>query len=73
MNERVIKYLTSQAAQTSTWRGLILILTAFGAAITPEQETAIVLVGLFIAGAVGAAFPDAVVKNTEKSNEEKLQ
>lgn len=52
------RYLLDRAREPSTWRGLITIATCFGAAITPGQETAIIMIGLALAGAVGAAMPD---------------
>jgi hypothetical protein len=38
--------------QKSTWRGLILMLTAFGVQIAPELQEAIITVGLAIVGAI---------------------
>jgi hypothetical protein len=38
--------------QESTWRGLILMLTAFGVQIAPELQEAIITVGLAIVGAI---------------------
>ena len=38
--------------QESTWRGLILMLTAFGVQIAPELQEAIITVGLALVGAI---------------------
>jgi hypothetical protein len=39
--------------QESTWRGLILMLTAFGVQIAPELQEAIITVGLALVGVKG--------------------
>ena len=52
------RYLMARMQEPSTWRGIVLIATAFGTAISPPQQEAIVTVGLMIAGLIGAAFPD---------------
>lgn len=52
-------YLLAQAREPSTWRGLVLIATALGAVLSPDQQEAIVSGGLLLAGLVGAALPDA--------------
>jgi hypothetical protein len=52
-------YLLARAQEPSTWRGLVLIATALGAVLSPDQQEAIVSGGLLLAGLVGAALPDA--------------
>ena len=51
-------YLLSRLREPSTWRGLTLLATAVGITLTPDQQNAIVAVGLAVAGAVGAVLPD---------------
>ncbi len=51
-------YLIARLQEPSTWRGLVLVSTACGAALSPDQQEAIVTVGLLVAGLIGAAFPD---------------
>lgn len=51
-------YLINRAKEASTWRGVILILTAVGVPIAPEMTEAIVSVGLALAGLVGVVTPD---------------
>lgn len=51
-------YLIAQLQQPSTWRGLVLVITAFGVKLAPEMMDAIVFAGLLLAGGIGAAFPD---------------
>ena len=52
-------YLLAQAREPSTWRGIVLIATALGAELSPDQQEAIVAGGLLLAGLIGAALPDA--------------
>ena len=51
-------YIISRALEPSTWRGLVLIASALGAALSPDQQEAIVTGGLLLAGIIGAAVPD---------------
>ena len=51
-------YLVARAKEASTWRGIILILTAAGVPIAPETQTAIISAGLALAGIIGAITPD---------------
>jgi hypothetical protein len=56
-------YIVSQLSQASTWRGMVLIFTAYGAKLSPDRAEAIVVVGLFIAGAVAVLLPDELPGN----------
>ena len=51
-------YLLARLKEPSTWRGLAVLATAAGVQMSPEQIAAIVPVGLAVAGAIGAFFPD---------------
>jgi hypothetical protein len=51
-------YLMARLKEPSTWRGIVLIATACGTAISTTQQEAIVTVGLMVAGLIGAVFPD---------------
>ena len=44
--------------EPSTWRGLIMILTALGLGLTHEQQEAIVIAGLAVSGALGLFIKD---------------
>ena len=55
----VLSYLVARLREPSTWRGLVLIATAIGAHLTESQVDQVVQVGLFLAGLIGAALPDA--------------
>ncbi len=60
MNTKNLKaYLLARAQEASTWRGVVLVLTAAGIVLRPELQELIVTAGLGLAGLVGAAFPDA--------------
>lgn len=52
------QYILDRAKEPSTWRGLILVLTALGIPIAPQLSDAIIATGLAVAGLVGAATPD---------------
>lgn len=52
-------YVVNRAKEASTWRGVIMLLTAVGLKITPEMADAIISVGIAVAGAVGVLFPDS--------------
>ena len=51
-------YILERAKEPSTWRGLILLLTAIGVPIAPGISDAIISVGLAVAGLIGAVTPD---------------
>lgn len=51
-------YILARLQEPSTWRGLVLIASALGAALSPDQKEAIVTGGLLLAGLIGAAVPD---------------
>jgi len=55
-------YILERAKEPSSWRGLLLLLTAIGIPIAPELADAIIAVGLALAGLVGVATPDVVSK-----------
>ena len=51
-------YMMARLKEPSTYRGIVLCLTAFGIFISPEQVEAITFIGLMIAGLLGATTPD---------------
>ena len=51
-------YMIERMKEPSTWRGIILLLTAIGVPVAPAMADAIVSVGLAIAGLIGVATPD---------------
>ena len=52
-------YLLSRLKEASTWRGIALLLTAFGVQVAPEVQEAVITAGIAVAGAVGVLFPDS--------------
>jgi hypothetical protein len=51
-------YLMQRSREPSTWRGLVLLLTAIGVPIAPHLVEPIVSVGLAVAGLIGVAAAD---------------
>lgn len=60
------QYLINRANEVSTWRGVVLLLTATGSLLTPEQQELIVTLGLGFAGLIGALFPEQIVKKEQE-------
>ena len=54
-----MKYLLERLKEASTWRGIILVATAFGAHWSPESQSAVITAGVGLAGFVGAVIPDS--------------
>ena len=51
-------YMIERMKEPSTWRGIVLLLTAIGVPVAPALADAIVSVGLAVAGLIGVATPD---------------
>lgn len=47
------QFFVERAKEASTWRGVILVLTALGLELTPQTENIILQLGLLIAGSLG--------------------
>ena len=52
-------YVVDRAKEASTWRGVIMLLTAVGLNISPEMADAIISVGIAVAGLLGMLLPDS--------------
>ena len=52
-------YVVNRAKEASTWRGVVMLLTAVGLKITVEMGDAIIGVGIAVAGLVGMLLPDS--------------
>lgn len=50
-------YVIERLKEPSTWRGVIMLLTAIGVPIAPAMADAIVAAGLAVAGLIGVATP----------------
>ena len=53
-----MKYILDRLKEPSSWRGLVMIATAFGVTVNPDLLTAIVATGTGLAGIIGFAFKD---------------
>lgn len=53
-----LSFILDRLQEPSTWRGIVLLATAAGAAYSPEDVESIVALGLAIAGAVGVMTRD---------------
>lgn len=47
-----MQYLIDRLAEQSTWRGLILLATSLGLVLSPEQQAAIIALGLAAVGSI---------------------
>jgi len=54
------QYLIHRFLESSTWRSLVVGLTAFGMYIKPEQQDFIVTGGVALFTAIGILFPDKI-------------
>ena len=54
----IISYIKARLVEPTTWRGIVLIITAAGAKLNPEQTEAIIGAGLALAGLLGVFLPD---------------
>lgn len=57
-----MKYILDRLKEPSSWRGLVMIATAFGVSVNPELMTAIITVGTGLAGVIGFVFKDKVAE-----------
>lgn len=48
----VLNYIVDRLGESSTWRGLVFVLTAVGLKLDPDQGAAIAAAGLAIVGAI---------------------
>ena len=53
-------YLLDRAKESSTWRGIVLLITATGAHLNPDQRELIISGGIGLAGLLGAVTKDPV-------------
>ena len=57
-----MKYILDRLKEPSSWRGLVLITTAFGVSVSPELMDLIIAAGTGLAGVIGFAFKDKVAE-----------
>jgi hypothetical protein len=64
----MIDYILARLSEPSTWRGIIWIATAFGLALSPDQQEAIASFGLTLVGLISVF----VERGNAHSDEEKF-
>ncbi len=52
--------IVTRLREASTWRGLVLLATAAGAGLRPEQQEAIIAAGVGLAGLLAVLLPDSL-------------
>jgi hypothetical protein len=58
-SEQTMKsYFFERLKEASTWRGIVLLLTAIGVPLAPGVADMIISAGLAVAGLIGAIAPD---------------
>lgn len=57
-----MKYILERLKEPSSWRGLVLIATAFGVTLNPDLVSSIIAVGTGLAGVIGFALKDKVAE-----------
>lgn len=53
-----MKYILDRLQEPSSWRGLVMIATAFGLTVNPELLTSIIAAGTGLTGIIGVVFKD---------------
>jgi hypothetical protein len=61
---KALTYLVARLKEPSTYTAMTFVLTAFGAAFSPQQQNAILMIGMAAAGLLGAILPDRISTNT---------
>ena len=51
-------YVLERLKEPSTWRGIVLLLTALGVPLAPGIADAVIAAGLAVVGLIGAVTPD---------------
>lgn len=62
---KAFRFVVARLAEPTTWRGIMLCLTATGVTLRPELQSAIVAAGLAITGLLGVVIPDASASPAE--------
>lgn len=57
-----MNYIVDRLKEPSSWRGLVMIGTAFGISLNPELVTNIIAIGTGLAGVIGFVFKDKIAK-----------
>ena len=57
-----MKYILDRLKEPSSWRGLVMVATAFGVSVSPELLPSIIAAGTGLAGIIGFAFKDKLAE-----------
>ena len=57
-----MKYILDRLKEPSSWRGIVMIATAFGVSVNTELMGSIIVVGTGLAGVIGFVFKDKVAE-----------
>lgn len=63
--DKLKNFLIARLSERSTWRGLVLIATALGVTLSPEQAEAVITLGLAVVGVLGAFTADKQKAGTD--------
>jgi hypothetical protein len=53
------KFILARAAEPSSWRGAIFILSSLGVVLQPQVSAAVIAAGMAVSGLIGVLVPDA--------------
>lgn len=67
---KLLHYVRDRLKEPSTYPAMILVLSAIGHTLAPEQKEAVMVIGIFIAGMIGAILPDRINKQTRADDPE---
>ena len=56
--DRLSSYLVERLNETSSWAGIILVITATGRTLAPDEVSLITTIGLALAGALRVLLPN---------------
>ncbi len=68
---KILYYIGARLKEPSTYPAMVIAVTAFGAHFTDAQKVAVMQIGFFVAGLIGACLPDRFGKNTRADDPEK--
>lgn len=54
----MLEYMLERLEEPSTWRGIVMLMTAFGLTISPEKSEAIISTGMAFAGLIAVFTKD---------------
>ena len=66
---RVGQYIKARLKEPSTYPAIVLVLTALGRRLSPEQTDAVMIIGLAVAGLLGAILPDRIGSKTRADDQ----